>query len=88
MSMEQLSNFCWDRLSLGIIQANISDDRVNESSLSEFIGSILHLLNIHTNITGWMALIFNIETCFLDFMNGCLELLIIRSKKYVELGLI
>jgi hypothetical protein len=82
VSMEQLSNFFWDRLSLGIIQANILDDGVNKSLLSEFIGSVLHLLNVHTNIIGWMTLILNVETCFLDITNGCLEFLIIWSKKY------
>jgi hypothetical protein len=58
------------------------DDGVTESLLGEFKGSILHLLNVCTNVIGWMALILNAETCFLDFTNGCLELLIIWSKKY------
>jgi hypothetical protein len=87
VSMKQLSDFFWDRLSLGIIQANILDDGVNESLLSEFIGSILHLLNVHTNIIGWMALILNVETCFLDLTNGCLEFLIIWSKKYAIINI-
>ncbi len=61
-SMQMQRYLGWNRFGLGVLDPNIPDDRVNQSSLGEFIRTVLKFLDIDAHIVHWMALILNIES--------------------------
>jgi hypothetical protein len=79
--MEQDRNLGWDRLSLDVRQSYVSNDRVNQGTLGELIGSILELFDVDSNVVSRMALIFNVQPRILDFADGGFELFIVLTKK-------
>ncbi len=59
--MEQHGHLGWHWLDLCICEIDVLDDSINEYSLCEFVGPIMHLLDVDVNIVSWMHLVFDFE---------------------------
>ena len=77
--MEQDCNLGRNRLGGRVVQSNIRNDSINQGTLGEFIGSILELLDVYSDIVSRVALIFDVQARFLNLTNGSLELLVILA---------
>ncbi len=77
--MEQDCNLGRNRLGGRVFQSNIHNDSINQGTLGEFIGSILELLDVYSDIVSRVALIFDVQARFLNLTNGSLELLVILA---------
>ena len=67
----------WNRLGLGVVEPDIVNDGFNKGALSELVGSISKLADVDPNIVSWMALVFDIESQILNFLDNGLKLRII-----------
>ncbi len=47
--------------------------------MGEFVGIVLELLDINSNVVSWVTLIFNVESQTLHFLDDSLKLLIVVS---------
>ena len=77
--VEWLLDSSWDGFCcfLGIRETYILYDGINEGTLCEFIGAIIMLLNVDTNIVCWMPLILYVQTNTLKFLYD-VEVLVLR----------
>jgi hypothetical protein len=56
-SMKLHGDLYKDWFHLSINQLDISNNGINQGMLSNFIGSILHLLDVDSHVISWMSLI-------------------------------
>jgi hypothetical protein len=60
-SMELHGDLCRDWFHLNIGQLDISNDGINEGTLSKLIGSISHPLDVDSHVISWMSLVFDVQ---------------------------
>jgi hypothetical protein len=79
-SMELHGNLCRDWFHLSIGQLDISNDGINQGTLSKFIGSILHPYDVDSHVISWMSLVLDVQANVLDLPpDDLLELFIILA---------
>ncbi len=67
----------WNRLGLGVVEPYIVNDGFNKGALSELVGSISKLADVDPNIVSWMALVFDVKSQTLKFLDSILELSVV-----------
>ncbi len=75
MQLEQYLG--WNRLGLAVVEPNVIDDGVNKGASSEFVGSVSYLADVDPNIVSWMALVFDVKSQTLKFLDSTLELSVV-----------
>ena len=63
-------SFGWNWLGLGVLDSNVGNDQVCQSSLGEIVGTVPMLLDVDTNIVRRMALVLNVESQALDLLRS------------------
>jgi hypothetical protein len=59
----------WNWFGLGVADSYVFNDGVNQSMLSKFIEAIALFLDADSHIICWVALILNVESQVLDFLD-------------------
>jgi hypothetical protein len=67
--MKSKGDLGWNRFGLGVTDTHIFNDGVNQSTLSKFIEAVAMFLDADFYIICWVALILNVESQALDFLD-------------------
>ncbi len=67
--MKSKEDLGWNWFGLGVADTHVFNDGVNQSTLSKFIEAIKMFLDADSYIICWVALIPNVESQALDFLD-------------------
>jgi hypothetical protein len=64
----------WNWFGLGVADSYIFNDGVNQSTLGKLIEAVAKFLDADSHIICWVALVLNVESQVLDFLDCLLKL--------------
>ncbi len=67
--MKSMGDLGWNWFGLGVTDICVFNDGVNQSSLSKFIEAVAMFPDADSYIICWVALILNVESQALDFLD-------------------
>jgi hypothetical protein len=78
---ESKRDLSWNGFGLGVAESYVLNDGFNQSTLGKFIGAVAKFLDADSHIICWVALILNVESQFLDFLDCMLKLGIVITQE-------
>jgi hypothetical protein len=72
--MESKRDLGWNWFGLGVTDSHVVNYGVNQSMLCKFIEAVAMFLDADSHIICWVALILDIESRVLDFLDCLLKL--------------
>jgi hypothetical protein len=79
--MQTQGDLGWNRFGLGVLDPDIFNDGINQSTLCKFIGTISKLLDADSHIIRWMALILDVESQSLNLSDHLLKLGVVVTRE-------
>jgi hypothetical protein len=79
--MKSKGNLGWNWFDFGIADTRVFNNGVNQSRLSKFIEVVTMFIDADSYIICWVALILNVESQTLDFLDCLKKLCVIISQE-------